>query len=74
MTVLQRTNGFTDDRQIISGKADLQFCGKLKREAISFDFLIGMLHILACSRRTLFSRFNIINYKFLYFYDKNRPA
>jgi len=53
MSAQQHTNGFTDGRQTISGKADWQFCGKLKREAYSFDFLIGMLHILACATRTV---------------------
>jgi len=49
MRAVQHTNGFADSNGEISGKADLQFCGKLKREASSFDFLAGMLHIFACS-------------------------
>jgi len=51
MSEVQHTDGFADSNGEISGKADLQFCGKLKREAFSFDFLIGMLHILACATR-----------------------
>ena len=52
MTAVEHTNGFTDSNGEISGKADWLFCGKLKREAFSFDFLIGMLHILARAKRT----------------------